>query len=73
MEESFGENFRGGRQTVFCPLCDSHRDGQEEFFNSCQYLQDILDKNGNYEDLFSINIPIELTKTLTRMSKIRKM
>ena len=25
----FGENFRAGRHTVMCPICDSHLDSQD--------------------------------------------
>ena len=30
--EQFGENFKAGRDSINCPLCNSHLDSQSEAF-----------------------------------------
>ena len=71
MAKHFGENFRGGRQSVLCSLCSQHLDSQEETFNSCESLQETL-VEGNYHDLFLQNIPKKTIKTISRISRMRK-
>ena len=42
MERTFGENFRGGRDNLVCPLCTpnlSHLDSQEESFTRCVFTK----------------------------------
>ena len=45
MENTFGENFRGGRDTVICKLCGSHTDSQEEGFKTYILTRDLARKS----------------------------
>ena len=68
----FGENFRGGRESVLCPLCDFHLDSQEEAFYNCSYIQTLIEHNVNYFQLFSDNIPKKLIETIKAIENSRK-
>ena len=59
----FGENFRSGNLSTICPLCSTHIDSQENSLY-CPTLRRELVIKGNYPDIFSKNIPEELTKTI---------
>ena len=67
----FGENFRSGKTVTNCPLCLSHTDSQENSF-ICPTLNRLLSINGNYQDIFSENIPYQLVKTLYNIYSYRK-
>ena len=67
----FGENFRNGKSITNCPLCLSHVDAQEKSF-SCPTLKRLISIKGNYEDIFSNNIPYELIRTLYDIYTYRK-
>ena len=67
----FGENFRKGKSSTSCPLCLSHVDAQEKSF-SCPTLKRLISIKGNYEDIFSNNIPYELIRTLYDIYTYRK-
>ena len=67
----FGENFRSGKQSTICPFCLSHVDSQEKSMD-CPTLRKELRINGNYQDLFSKDIPVELVQTLFDIYAYRK-
>ena len=66
----FGENFRGGQKTILCPLCDGHPDGQSESFQ-CVQLKKVVEVKGNYNQIFSQFIPLELVKTVHNICTFR--
>ena len=45
----FGENYRGARDQVNCPLCDTHRDKQELSY-TCKVIQNEVQPKGEFED-----------------------
>ena len=47
--EDFGENYKGGRQSVLCPLCMGHKDGQLESFTRCDFITHRIRFRGQYE------------------------
>ena len=60
----FGEILLGGQQTVVCPLCKLHPDGQEESF-SCVKVKQIIEVRGNYKEniwleIFLLNLSKQL-------------
>ena len=67
----FGENFRGGQETVACPLCRLHPDGQEESF-SCVKVKQLIDVQGNYKDIFGWTFSSELVKTVYNIYTFRE-
>ena len=72
MENTFGENFRGGRDTVICKLCGSHTDSQEEGFKTCIFTKDLVNKSEHYENLFNEDIQSSFAKSLSKISNRRK-
>ena len=70
--EDFGENYRGGRTVVICPLCMSHRDGQRESFTQCEFILKKIEILGQYEEIFNDVIPTKTIKILTKIANIRK-
>ena len=65
----FGENYRGGREFVMCPLCLDHYDSQNLSFQ-CQVIKKKW--NGNPEDVYSDNVKMETVKTIQQIMKIRE-
>ena len=72
-EIGFGENFRGSRSEVSCPLCLCHRDSQFLSFTSCQVIRREIEVRGNYTDIFESNAHTkDLVSTLDNISKTRE-
>ena len=67
----FGENFRGGQKSVYCPLCKQHPDGQSESFQ-CSELRKVVDICGEYKQIFCRKIPKELVKTIHSIYSFRE-
>ena len=72
MAEGFGENYRGGRDTVVCPLCSSHPDSQEDAYKNCSYIENIIEVEEEYSNLFEENITKKFINTIAKISKIRE-
>ena len=71
--ENFGENFRGGRREVVCPLCFSHKDDQISSLTICQPLIQEIKSIDDYQTIFSeIEKHPKLIDTITRVSKLRE-
>ena len=67
----FGENFRGGKQTVMCPFCSMHPDSQADSFH-CVEMRKLVNIQGTYKDIFSENFSPELVKTLVNIFNFRE-
>ena len=67
----FGENFRGGENTVPCPLCKSHPDGQAESFH-CTDMKKLVNIRGQYQDIFSDKVSSELIQTVYSIFNFRE-
>ena len=65
----FGENYRGGREFVMCPLCLNHKDSQNLSFQ-CQVIKKKMIITGNPEDVYSDNVKMETVKTIQQIMKI---
>ena len=70
--EDFGENYKGGRQSVLCPLCMGHKDGQLESFTRCDFITHRIRIRGQYEEIFNEFIPTMTVKTVSRITDLRK-
>ena len=68
----FGENFRGGRDKVLCPLCHLHPDGQEESF-SCVKMKEIMDIKGKYQQIFGWKFPRDIIQTVQKIYEFREV
>ena len=67
----FGENFRGGENTVPCPLCKLHPDGQAESFH-CADMKKLVNIRGQYEDIFNDKATPELIQTVYSLYNFRE-
>ena len=70
--ENFGENYRGGREKILCPLCYMHEDSQPKSF-SCKTVIEDIHIDGKYEELFSTKIPKGLMQTIKKITSLRKL
>ena len=68
--QNFGENYRGSREFVVCPLCNSHLDSQQMSFN-CNEVKNHVKIIGKYEDLFQDNIEKTLAQTALKITEFR--
>ena len=68
----FGENYRGGRPHVTCPLCSLHLDNQETSYQ-CPVVQSEVDITGNIEDIYKEVIKPETAETLEKILEFRKL
>ena len=66
----FGENFRGGKETIMCPLCSLHPDSQAASFH-CSELRKFVEVRGDYMNIFSENFSSELVKTIFNIYNFR--
>ena len=60
----YGENFRGKRVNVTCPLCHKHLDNQSMSFQ-CEALLEKVEINCDQADVYKDEITIKTAKTLT--------
>ena len=67
----FGENFRGNREFVICPLCQKHLDNQSMSFQ-CEVLKDKMKIECSLTDIHSDSVTIKTAKTVLEMLKIRE-
>ena len=67
----YGENFRGNRDCVQCPLCSTHVDSQVLGLN-CPAIRKIFNIDCDIQDVYSDSVTIDTAKTLTKILAIRK-
>ena len=67
----FGENYRGGRTNVICPLCCSHIDSQA-FLTKCPKMQKYLITSDDLDILYTDHIDTKTIKTLEEAINIRE-
>ena len=68
---NFGENYRGSRDQVNCPLCDTHPDKQELSY-TCKVIQNEVQPAGEFEDIYSDEISLHTIETLEKIMEVRK-
>ena len=67
----YGENFKGGKPTKVCPVCETNTDTQMHSFQ-CKVLSENLKIEGKYMDIFPPRIENNLAETLERIFKMRE-
>ena len=67
---NFGENFRGKGGPSICPLCQSHLDNQKFSFH-CRLIQENVQIEGTYSNIFSDKITLKTVKSLVEIQKFR--
>ena len=69
--ERFGDNFRGGKDFILCPLCQNHPDSQEWSYG-CSALLNQINIEGHYSEIFNDKIYSHTIRTIDRITKMRK-
>ena len=69
--ERYGENYRGGKAHVMCPMCKLHYDNQD-IVQQCPEIRNIQ-ADGNLKEIYSETIGHEIVETLTKVIKYRTM
>ena len=70
--EQFSDNFRGGKATAICPLCQSHEDTQYDSFY-CKIILNDIKIEGQFDKIFAdIERYPKLITTITKISQRRK-
>ena len=69
--EKFGENFKGGKQTKPCPVCEESMDTQSHSFH-CKVISRNISVNGNYEDMFTSKVDKMVAEDIERIVKFRE-
>ena len=67
----FGENFRGDRDRVPCPLCNIHLDNQPMSLE-CPVLKEKINMEYNMSITNSENVTLQAAQSVTKMLKTRK-
>ena len=68
--ERFGENYRGGAESISCPLCHTHLDNQEMSYQ-CPEIKKEIEIKGNFSDIYNEIIQNETIETIVRISRYR--
>ena len=68
--ERFGENFRGGRESVPCPLYGEHRDSEIMSFK-CETIKRIIKIETSYKEIFCQKISKTTVDTISKIAKFR--
>ena len=66
-----GENFRGGKESICCPLCSTHLDNQEMFFK-CPEVKKKINAECGMEKIYIENVGVETANIVSRMLKARE-
>ena len=67
----FGENYRGGRSQVMCPLCHLHLDNQELSYQ-CSEIRSEIKIIGKIEDIYKDEISLDTAETIEKISELRR-
>ena len=67
----FGENYRGGRDFVMCPLCLNHKDSQDLSYQ-CEIIKNKMILAGSPSDVYSDNVKMETVENIQKIMKIRE-
>ena len=70
--ERFGENYRGGKAHVMCPICALHYYIQDLALQ-CPEIRKNVPADGNLKEIYSETISNEIVETLFKVIKYRTM
>ena len=66
----FGENFRGNKDYIMCPLCKEEKDNQAHCFK-CPAMRKELEISCDVSEVFTDTVSLETAQTLSKMLEIR--
>ena len=67
----YGQNFRGGQETVSCPLCEVQADDQVHGFQ-CEEIKNKIEINIEVEDIYQQSITKQMAEEVTNILKARE-
>ena len=67
----YDDNYRSSSETNICPLCYKHSDLQY-LCVKCPIINDNIDVQGRYEDIFSPNINLQIIRTIENIHNFRE-
>ena len=67
---NFGENFKGGRSQVNCPLCKTHPDKQELSY-ICPFINSKMEVEGDMNEIYGNNINKNTVETIEKITNLR--
>ena len=67
---NFGENFKGGRSQVNCPLCKTHPDKQELSY-ICPFINSKMEVEGDMNEIYGNNINKNTIETIEKITNLR--
>ena len=67
-----GENFKGGRTHVMCPLCKLHLDKQE-LSCQCPAVKSEVEITGKKEDIYKEDIQPETARNIQKIMDLREL
>ena len=67
----FGENYKGGREFVMCPLCRKHFDNQNMSLD-CEIMRSKMNIQCKMTDIYAETVTKETAKVLLQMMKLRE-
>ena len=72
--EKFGENFRGVKGPIICPLCETHLDNQAQSLQCPVIKQEtnMEDTHRDIQDLYQETISLPTIKVISDITKTRK-
>ena len=68
----FGENYRGGRETIPCPLCNSHIDSQAFVMECSTIRQYLIASSCDLDNLYTDYIDRKTVEALEEAINIRE-
>ena len=69
--EKYKNNMKSNFEDLSCYFCTVSQDSQEHSFQ-CEIVKANVKIEGDYEDIFSDKIPVEVARTLKRIVNFRK-
>ena len=67
----FGENFRGQKESVICPLCHTHPDSQEWCLR-CPAMRKEISENPNMDDIHTDELKMDTVQAVKEILKVRQ-
>ena len=69
--ERFGENFRGGRDHVMCPICELHLDSQDLSLQ-CPEVRNEINCTGDIREIYWEGMRKEIVQTISKVIEFRR-
>ena len=67
----FGENFRGQKESVICPLCHTHPDSQVWCLR-CPAMRKEISDNANVDDIHTDELKMDTVQAVEEILKVRQ-